>query len=160
MTYPILVKPSFFLKIQAGRTKSGFPNPLRGCLSIFIEYLCNHNENKKFQKLHFNFNYCKLLALAGCFTSFNWKSQEYTKSVWLLLLRMHKRYIIIKLLIILGINCSSAEKFGLLINDHCIRLFFWNWLERTRQYWSSMPTSLPNANCTCESFWRLSLFCF
>ena len=72
MTYPILVKPSFFPEIQAGRTNSSFSKTfLEGyvfVLNIFVTTA--QNENKKFLKLYFNLilkfyncmlNYRKLL---------------------------------------------------------------------------------------------------
>ena len=53
MTYPILVKLYLFLKVQAGEQTKVSKNILSGYLFVFVEYLRNQNENKKFQKLYF-----------------------------------------------------------------------------------------------------------
>ena len=42
MTYSILVKPSLFLEISAGRTNLGFPKSILGVFFVFVENLCNH----------------------------------------------------------------------------------------------------------------------
>ena len=59
-----------------GEQAQGFQKPFFGgkCVFTFVEYLYNlnsKNQDKKFQKLYFDFSYCcKLPEWARCFTPF------------------------------------------------------------------------------------------
>ena len=71
MTYLILVKPTLFLKVQAGKTNFRFPKTFLGeYLLNLLNILIPKMRTKKYLKLCFNFKYCKLPKLTGCLSCF------------------------------------------------------------------------------------------
>ena len=70
----VLLILSFFLEIQTEKTDSEIPkNFLLGislCICRMSLQTLPKNKNKTIQKFFFDFIYCKLPELAGCFISF------------------------------------------------------------------------------------------
>ena len=61
------------MKVQAEKTGSGFQKAflrISLCICRISLQPLIQNDNKKFQKLYFDFGYCKLPESAGCLTAF------------------------------------------------------------------------------------------